>query len=696
MATVDQLSNALIKADAAGDTEGATILAREIKRLQAAGTEVDQGTQPSKGARVRTEAARETQQAPEPGSSMQDYINAGMTWLEGAGDLPVLGPALTGISDFIGSNVSGLVTGEDPAQIRADVQARREARKEQYPLSNVSGQIAGTLATMGGVGATAAGAEALGMTGAKLLPRVARSAGSNALISGADTAARGGDIGEVAASSTLSGGIGAAIPVAGRAIERGISAAADRIYPTVNAALRPEQEAARRVGSALMRDTAANPASVMNAADEATARSAGVPIVNADRGGETTRALARSVANQSPEARETISRVAQDRFSSQSQRATDFIRKLTGGDADDLAARETIRETARHVNKPAYDRAFSRPEAQAMWNEGFSTLMQAPAMRTAARMATTRGANRAAVEGFRPVSNPFTVAEDGSFVLRANADGSRAMPTLQFWDQTKRNLDGMIGKAQRAGDNPLVADLTAIKNALVRQLDGAVPSYKAARQGAAAFFDAEDALDAGRKFAVSPRSIPEARKALERFTPPERKAFATGFASELIDRIKAAPDRANVISSYFKSDAARESMEMAFGKAKAKEIEAYVRVEDLADRLRGAMGNSTTARQLAEMGLAAGAGGIGGYALTGDWKGALAGAVVPRATRYASQQVEGKVMQRMASMLMSDKRGNLQLAVQAAARNPGYMRALEDLGNALAVPARSMGVMYAQ
>lgn len=35
MATIEQLSNALIKADAAGDTEGATILAREIRRMKA-------------------------------------------------------------------------------------------------------------------------------------------------------------------------------------------------------------------------------------------------------------------------------------------------------------------------------------------------------------------------------------------------------------------------------------------------------------------------------------------------------------------------------------------------------------------------------------------------------------------------------------------------------------------------------------
>ena len=690
MATIEQLSNALIKADAEGDTEGATILAKEIRRMQAEETGgASDGEQVAKDGRIGTDQPQAPAQG---GSSLQDYASAGLTWVEGLSDLPVAGPALRTVSDFIGSNISGLVTGEDPAKIRAAVQARRETRKEQYPLSNISGQIAGTLTPMGMIGRTAAGAEALGMTGAKLLPRIRRSASSSALISGADTAARGGDVHDVGASAAVGSVIGAAIPVGGRAIERGISAVADRIYPTVNAALRPEQEAARRVGMALARDAKADPKSIMSATDETVARQNNIPVVNADRGGETTRALARSVANQSPEARATIEKTASDRFGAQSQRAAEFIRRLTSGNMDDIGMQQAIRDTARFVNKPAYDRAFSSPPAQQLFTPRLQELMQSPSMRRAVAKVPARSADRGAVEGFKEIGNPFSMNSKGSYVLRQKANGELVAPTLQFWDQVKRNLDGEIGKAARAGDNTLKADLTALKNRLVDELDTAVPAYRAARRGAASYFDAEDAMEAGKKFATTPRLVPEAMAAFEKFTPVEKNGFAIGYASELIDRIKASGDRTNVINSVFKSQSARESMELVFGPKKAKEVEAYVRVEDLVDRMRGAMGNSTTARQLVELGIGAG----GGYAATGDWAGALTGAALARGARHVGQRVDAKVMQRVANMLMSDKRGNLQLAVHAAARNPGYMRALEDLGNALAIPSRAAGVTYAQ
>src|SRR5690606_20127539 len=104
-------------------------------------------------------------------------------------------------------------------------------------------------------------------------------------------------------------------------------------------------------------------------------------------------------------------------------------------------------------------------------------------------------------------------------------DGSQALPSLQFWDQVKRNLDGMIDSAQRGAnpDRTLVSDLTALKNRLVGILDNQVPEYAAARQGAHSFFQADNALDAGRSFARTSRNVPEARRAFSAMTPPEQE-----------------------------------------------------------------------------------------------------------------------------------------------------------------------------
>jgi len=260
------------------------------------------------------------------------------------------------------------------------------------------------------------------------------------------------------------------------------------------------------------------------------------------------------------------------------------------------------------------------------------------------------------------------------------------------WDQVKRNLDGEIGKAGRAGDRTMQADLMGLKTKLVNALDAAVPEYRVARQGAAAFFGAEDALEAGKKFARSPRSIPEATKAFEKFTEADKVAFKTGFASEIIDGVKASPDRRNVISTVFKSQAAREQMELVFGKTKAREIEAYVRVEDLADRLRNALTGTTTARQLIELGIGTSLGGAGGYALGGDIqsaaKGAIVGAGVARGKQYLAGK-EGEVMRRVGDMLLSDDPAVLDKIVRQAALSPKYMRALVNLDKQLGTISRA-------
>lgn len=617
-------------------------------------------------------------------------VGAGLTgMLEG---VPILGPMLLGGTQRGAAALTSAIEGSDYAENVKEAQRIYEAAKEKHPRINFAGQIAGNVGSMAAGGSTALGARALGITGPSLGARVLASGASSAAISGADTAARGGDAADVINSTAIGGGIGAGIPVVGAALSAGARAIGDKLYPVVNAMRNPAQEAQRRVGMAVTRDIEANPGMIMTAADQQVARQNAIPLINADRGGETTRALARSVANQSPEARAVIENTASDRFGAQSQRAAQFIRRMTGGAVDDLGYQANLTKQARAINAPAYKAAFDNKNAQTMFSPRLQELMQSPTFRSAIDDVPTRSADRGAVQGFKEIGNPFSKNSQGAYVLRRNADGTMVSPNLRFWDQVKQNLDSEIGKATRAGDKQTAADILGLKKALVDELDTAVPAYKSARQGAAAFFDAEDALDAGKKFANTPRLVPEAKQAFSKFTAPEKEAFATGYASELIDKIKASGDRTNVINSVFKNQSSRESMELVFGPKRMKEIEAYVRIEDIVDRLRGSMGNSTTARQLMEMGIGAGGGGY----LTGDWTGALAGAAAARGARFVGQRVDNRVMQQVAKLLTSDNPGALKLAVQQAAAQPSYMAALDNLGSMLAIPARSGAMVGAQ
>jgi hypothetical protein len=634
-------------------------------------------------------------------ASSPDLMGATAATLSGiVNGIPVIGPMAQNASDaLVGAGAA--LSGGDYGQTVQNLRDRRQAFAEANPVANIAGNLVGGIGAYGALAKTASGAHALGLgPGMGMGARIGNSAASGAAITAADTYFKGGAPEEVLSSAVYGGAIGAVTPPLATAIGTAARAVGNKIAPTWAAATRPADEAARRTGLAVIRDRQANPSSVLNSADEEVARQAGVPLMNVDRGGETTRALARSVANQNPEAREIIRKAADDRFESQGLRAIDFIKRIG---VDDLAYQQSIRDTAKFANAPRYRAAFEAPQAQAVWSPQIRQLMQSPMFRSAVNMAESRGADKAAITGFKAVKNPFQFNRDGSITLRVNPDGSRALPSLAFWNQVKINLDGMIERATRGAkpDRSLAADLTQMKNMLVADLDAAVPQYRSARQGAAAFFDAEDALEAGRKFANQPRSVPEAKRAFSAFSESEQQAFRTGYASELIDRIRSTRDRVNVINQVFGNQSSREMVELVFGKYRAHELEGYIRVENLADMIRGALGNSTTARQLFELGIGTGIGGGAGFLFSGgNMQGALAGAAIGggrKAAQMMGQRVDAEVMKHVAKLLTSRDPSDLQKAIANAAMSPMWMRAINALEQALMIgPRASLPVAVGQ
>lgn len=623
-------------------------------------------------------AATGQTQAPSLSGSIGATLN-GVT--EG---IPVAGPMIEKAIPFIIAQTVGRARGLDPADVQSGIEQEMQDTNEANPIAHTAGEVAGTLGSFVAGGEIPAVAKGLGMAG-PIGTRIVNGVVSNAGIAGADALARGESPEDAAKAALIGGAAGGVVPAAGAAFKAAAAPVARAVQPAIGAVLDPAQEALRRFGTAVSRD-AQSGQPILNPADEATARAANVPLVNADRGGETVRALARSTANQNPEARATIDKFASDRFAGQAPRAENFVRRLFGGSADDLGYQERLKQAADAANAPAYRKAYAAPNAQAMWNPDLEQLMQSDAVRRAVRQAESRGSNRAAVEGFPAVKNPFVFGSDGSVSLKPGVT-----PNLRFWDQVKRNLDGMITTAQRGAkpDNTLVGDLSALNNKLKSTLDAAVPEYKAARSGAAGFFGADDALQAGKNFANAPKSLPETRAAFSRMKPAEKQAFSIGYASELIDKIRTMGDRTNVINRMFGSPAQRQAVELILGPEKAKSLEAYVRVEDLADKLRGTLGGSTTIRQLTELGIGAGAGAYYGNQ-QGNWlEGAMTGALAARGIRYGLNKADGRVMQAVAKLLTSDDQAAVDKAVQQAQQSPALMQALTRLENFLAAPVRA-------
>jgi hypothetical protein len=384
--------------------------------------------------------------------------------------------------------------------------------------------------------------------------------------------------------------------------------------------------------------------------------------------------LARSAANTSAEGRAALDHVISDRFATQKPRTAQFLRRENDF-PDTQAAIDGLQESARKANRPAYAKAYS--EGHAIWDGGLEQLSQAPVMQQAIRMAFVTGRNRAALDGFAPIKNPFVMnRETGLLELQPGS-----IPNLQFWDHVKRNLDKMGAEGQ------------AFSRALRDHLDDLVPSYGAARAGAAKFFGAENALEAGAKFATMSGadaiSIGEARKALAKFTPAERKLFETGFVANLIAKVESLKDGQDIVKNIFNSEFARHQIELALGPAKAARLEAHLQVERALDRIRPAVqGNSSTTRQLLEAGiagatsptaLATAAGGISSYSSGNVGPGDALLAGLTFAGRKGKLKIDENVARRVAQMLASDNPNLISAATQIVAKTPWLLTAFRKL-----------------
>lgn len=556
--------------------------------------------------------------------------------------------------------------GDQTAKQRYDEAAAREraANKEaetQHPVASTVGNIAGALALPIGAAGSAT----------TLAGRLAAGAGVGAGYGAAAGAGEGQGLADTvskAGTGAAVGGVlgGAAVPAmaALSAAGRGVQKLAEPITNAVRGGANPEAQAARNIALARARDEAAgNPG--LTAAQAEALRQQGAPIINADVGGETVRALGRSAANTSAEGRNALNEVISDRYATQQPRIADFLKREFDF-PDSTATIDRLHEAARRANRPAYNRAYA--EGQSIWDDGLEQYVQAPVVQKAIQLAFVTGRNRAAMDGFPPIKNPFVMnRETGVLELKPGVT-----PNLQFWDHVKRNLDQMGAEGQ------------AFSKALRNHLDEIVPSYAEARAGAAKFFGAEDALEAGAKFATMSGTdalkLGEARKALSKFTDAERKLFQTGFVSNLLAKVESLRDGQDVVKNIFNSEHARNQIRLALGNDKASKLEAQLLVERAMDAFRPAIqGNSSTARQLYELGLAGAknpvtlataVGGISSYGSGGVGPGDALAAGLTFAARKGQIKIDERVAKRVAEMLASDNPNILKAATRMVERTP--------------------------
>jgi hypothetical protein len=141
---------------------------------------------------------------PAPHSDIGSKLHAAAgSFIEG---VPIAGPTLIDLAKKGRAAVQNMA----PEAVDREFAAAREAN----PISSGAGGLAGGVLPLLPLGLTQVGGRLLGTVGTTG-QRIAAGGASGAALSGADTAARGGDIGQVALSAGIGAGLGSLFPVAG-------------------------------------------------------------------------------------------------------------------------------------------------------------------------------------------------------------------------------------------------------------------------------------------------------------------------------------------------------------------------------------------------------------------------------------------------------------------------------------------------
>ncbi len=613
----------------------------------------------------------------------------------------IIGGVKTGIDMLRGAPTPEYDKARDEFRT-ADKQA-----KEAHPYLHGAGELAG--AAVGMAAAPEAGlVRGLAPTAGKIA-RFAAGAGDAAVQGGAYGAAAGAGEGETTGERALEGAKGIVSGVLGGGIAHTVSetgrAAFNKfgapIVGTIRGWMNPEGEASRRLAGALRTDSdmiARGEAQGMSPQQWAQARQNGEPVTLADLGSARTQALLRSAANTSPEARAMLENTFEQRFLGQTERVGDTVRNvLPGGQANARKTGDQLVAEYDQARTPAYKQSYQEGDKPIM-SPAMERLMGSDTFVAAMKRAISTGKDRdieMGLGGFNPMVN---VTPDGRIVFNKGAQGAPTYPNLQYWDQVKRELDAAANMQKREGNT--VGGPQALARILRDELDKQVPSYAKARGIAENYFGESNALEAGRALAGKKPVAADVAQIMRKMDPQERQLFQEGYASDLAERvIGRMKDTQNVTKAMFNSPNERQLAAAVFGPGGVAMLRSRMALETIMNGARDAMGNSTTARQLIEAGLAGGA--LSGYESGWDptkmagglmlGVGARAGighqrlAPLAEGAKNLIGKVDAKTARRVAELLTSNDPRLLRQGYQMAAKN-------EAIGNGLMAIAKRVSM----
>lgn len=576
MASLPELEAALRQADAAGNVEDAQRLAQAIR------------------------GQRQSERA-----SSGSALNLFRSFTEGA---------TFGWGDEIGLGIAAMAArlttdkpvGEIYDEMVFGYRGEREDFREQSPVASTVAELAGGIATGGGIAkaasrlAPAAAARVAALPGALRFPAAGGVAGG---VAGAGFSDEGERLQGAATGAVLGGAVGGAAAGAGSAL----TGIANRVGAPEIA-----QRAGQAFGRQAQRAANAIPSGVPGSSalqNRASALAGTVPLTTqrartlrvlaremqregltprqigarlrrlgpggtiADVGGANVRDLAEQVGQQPGPGRARAVRtlVGREARSTRNQRAVrGALNDAMPNQPEYFDAIEELAAKRSREAGPIYESVLGRPVNV---TPALESLSKRPTIASALRRARTRLAD----EGLDPDTS-----------------------TLRLYQYAKEHIDGLEGAAIRGGNGTRAKTLGNARRALVSALDEQFPDYARARAAYEAPSRAMDLIKDGRDFLK--RDPEELRRFIRTLSPEEQRYYRTGVYRGIMDRIEGfAENRAP--RAMFAKPRERQLLQAAMGndKGAARQFMRLIANESQKKITRNqVLGNSATARRLAK------------------------------------------------------------------------------------------------
>ena len=537
-------------------------------------------------AQLRQQAAAILQEAGLPVEKTMAALGPGGTLARGAVDEFLLG---FGDETNFGT---GLTTAQE--------KAISDAGAVLYPTADTIGRL-------GGLGTGVAGLIKGGVTSTRLARTPKGMVGYGAFdgaayggVSGAGHAEPGQRLETGLKSAAVGGGIGGGVPLTLNMAGAGIRKLSDKIASHVGA---PESQAKARVAAA-MRSAGMGSDDVAAKLDDLGPEGAIIDTL-----GESGRGLARSAANVSPEARDGLMAFTEQRMAGQSDRITDTL--LKAGRLDEVQTLDELTSAARAEAKPGIDAAYA--EARALGKDidlnAFGDLRELDAFEKA-----------------------FKEGERLAFTRHRMAGNQDAPSALAVLDETKKVLDDWATPARGERPTNEQALMGEMAREVRQRVDGWMTEYSGARELARNLYSREDALRLVAE-AAAPRAPADIERRIAAVAPEYRGDVSRGFATTKADQVETRRATPGMLSSVFDAPRQQQALAAALGPEANGVRTQLARERAFIDTHRALTGNSTTARQLAEMGATGAVGAGTGAYIGGDAQSAGAGVLAAMLAR---------------------------------------------------------------